>query len=118
MRNNNFVVNVVLFVVCFFDYVIGLGRLGGRRFRILGQTLPPLGPYLMPDLDDNVAEESHKQNAAHHVQFHFLAQVSAVGVGDHESGRFPESEIAERRLFIPSEQCAVNTLNTKRTMAR
>lgn len=105
MCHDDFVVNVVLLIVRFVHGIVG------QRFQfgIFSQTLEPSRFDAVPDLHYDVAHESHDQHYAHDVQLLPGAQVCAVRVRYHETDRFPQTEVAERRLLVSPEQRAVDS---------
>lgn len=98
MRDDDVVVNVVLFVVCFFGGV-GLGSFG-----VFSDGLEPLLLSPVEQLDDDVADGANYEDCQHHVELHTGAQVCAVGVRYHEARALPESEVGKGGFLVAPEK--------------
>jgi len=87
MRDDDFVVEIVLLVVSFFRQI----RLGGclGSLRVLGDRFEPPLLASVQQLDDNVAYGANNQHRQQYVQLHAGAEMRAVRVSDHEASALP-----------------------------
>lgn len=114
MRNNNFIVDIVLLVVGLLRLWRLLGGGQGGRLLLL-RLLPPHFAHMM-DLDDRVHEAAGQQDGEHHVQLHAGAQMGRIGVRDYEAHTFPQTVVREGRFLVPSEERSVQSCKTNESL--
>ena len=98
MRDDDLVVEIILFVVGFFRMIRFGGCLGSLR--ILGDRFEPPLLASVQQLDDNVAYGTNDQHRQHHIQLHTGAEMCAICVGDHEAGTLPQPVVRKGCLLV------------------
>jgi len=111
MRDDDLVVEIILFVIGFFRMI----RLGGclGSLRILGDRFEPSLLASVQQLDDNVAYGTNDKYRQHHIQFHTGTEMCAICIGDHEASTLPQPVVRKGCLLVTSKQRTIESCNSR-----